>query len=526
MLKTSLPSIAIVIGAGFAGLATAALLAQYGVAVTVVEKNGAAGGRSESLKIDGFRWDTGPSWYLMPEAFDHFFELLNTSTKQQLDLVDLEPGYRLFPEGEARLDVPANLAGACELFESLEPGAAKQLKRYLASAGESYHLAMEWFLYNNFTSPTTVLNPTVLKRLPKLVSLLSQPLDQFAATSFQDHRLQQMLTYPAVFLASQPATTPALYHLMSHTDLVQGVKYPLGGFHAVVAAMERLALERGVKFRFHRSVVEITTTKTKRRAKATGVRLATGEHLTADIVISTADLHHTETALLPRTLRSYSDKRFANQDQGISAVLVLLGVKGKLPELSHHNLLLSREWETDFDHVFSHNRSLPQASRSVYISMPSATDPTVAPTGHENLFVLIPTAPNPDLGHGDAYQAVADPAVAAIADETIELISQRVGIADLAQRIVIQRSIGPKDFVQRYHSLNGSALGPAHTLRQSAFFRGRNVSRKVAELYYAGATTVPGVGVPMCLISAENILKRLLNDHSGRWLEGQLESGT
>lgn len=520
MVTTSLPRTAIVIGAGFAGLATAALLAQYGVAVTVVEKNGEAGGRSGSLTIDGFRWDTGPSWYLMPEAFDHFFELLGTSTDQQLELVDLDPGYRLFPEAEATLDVPANLTGACELFESIEQGAAKQLKRYLASAGDTYQLAMEWFLYNNFASPRSLLSPAVLKRLPKLVSLLSQPLDQFAAKSFHDHRLLQMLTYPAVFLASQPATTPALYHLMSHTDLVQGVKYPLGGFHAVVEALKRLACQRQVEFRFHQPVTQITTTRTKNRVKATGVRLATGDQLAADIVISTADLHHTETALLPQELRSYSDKRFAKQDQGISAVLVLLGIKGKLPELSHHNLLLSKQWEKDFDSVFSHNQSAQQASQSVYISMPSATDSTVAPKGHENLFILIPTATNPALGCGDAYETVADPAVAAIAADTIELISQRVGIADFAQRIVAQRIIGPKDFVQRYHSLKGSALGPAHTLQQSAFFRGRNTSRKVAGLYYAGATTVPGVGVPMCLISAENILKRLLNDHSGRWLEG------
>ena len=157
-MSAQLPATAVVIGAGFAGLATAALLAHHGIAVTVVEKNARAGGRSASLSIAGFRWDTGPSWYLMPEAFDHFFELLGTSTNEQLELVALEPGYRFFPEGETSIDVPANPRGACQLFESIEPGAGEKLAQYLNSASDSYQLAVERFLYNNFTSPRAVLH--------------------------------------------------------------------------------------------------------------------------------------------------------------------------------------------------------------------------------------------------------------------------------------------------------------------------------------------------------------------------------
>lgn len=517
-MSAQLPATAVVIGAGFAGLATAALLAHHGMAVTVVEKNATAGGRSASLSIAGFRWDTGPSWYLMPEAFDHFFELLGTSTNEQLELVALEPGYRFFPEGETSIDVPANPRGACQLFESIEPGAGEKLAQYLNSASDSYQLAVERFLYNNFTSPRAVLHPKVLKRLPKLLHLLSQPLNRFAANRFHDHRLRQMLTYPAVFLASHPAETPALYHLMSHTDLVQGVKYPQGGFHAVVTAIERLARERNVTFRFNTAVKAIATTPATTGTSATGVILETGEELTADIVVSTADLHHTETALLPPRLRSFNEKYFSSRDNGISAVLILLGIKGKLPELRHHNLLFSKDWTKDFDLVFSKDRVAKQASQSVYISMPSATDDSVAPVDHENMFILVPTATNPELGHGDAFGTTVDPAVAAITADTINMIATWIGVPDLAKRIVVQRTIGPKDFVQQYHSWQGSALGPAHTLRQSAFLRGRNISRKVAGLYYAGATTVPGVGVPMCLISAENVLKRLLGDTSSGWL--------
>ncbi len=510
-MTTKLPASAVIIGAGFAGLATAALLAYRGVQVTVVERNSTVGGRSGLVAHDGFRWDTGPSWYLMPEAFDHFFALLGTSTEEQLDLVDLEPGYRFFPEGETPIDVPANATAAMALFEEIEPGAGIKLRDYLNSAADIYQLAIDRFLYNNFTSPRAFIHPAVLQRSLQLISLLTQSLNRFVAQRFNDHRLRQMLTYPAVFLSAHPDQAPALYHLMSHTDLNQGVKYPQGGFTAVVTAIEHLARYHGAEFIFNADVEAITTTNNQ----ATGVRLTGGKTIEAEVVISAADLHHTETRLLPATQRSYSERYFHNQDPGIGAVLILLGVKGKLPELLHHNLLLSRDWTKDFDAVFaSQQSSVTSASHSVYVSMPSATDPTVAPDGYENLFVLIPVPAHEHFGHGDLYHDQASTLVATIAADTIARIADWTGITDLPDRIVTQHTLGPSDFAQQFRSFCGGALGPAHILRQSAFLRGKNVSRKVAGLYYAGATTVPGVGVPMCLISAENVLKRLIGDTS------------
>lgn len=195
----------------------------------------------------------------------------------------------------------------------------------------------------------------------------------------------------------------------------------------------------------------------------------------------------------------------------MSCVLALIGVRGALPELLHHTLFFSEEWGEDFDAVFPADSSGSRdASRSIYVCKPSATDPTVAPAGCENLFVLIPVAADPSIGHGDAYGAAESPRVAAIVDATLDLIVARTGVADLRERVVVKRTIGPADFAGRYYSFAGGAIGPAHTLRQSAFFRGRNISTKVDKLYYAGQTTVPGVGVPMCLISAENVVKRML----------------
>ncbi|HHU67061.1 phytoene desaturase family protein [Corynebacterium sp.] len=508
---------ALIIGAGVAGLATAALLGKEGYQVRVVEKLDTVGGRAGDLTVadhPGFRWDTGPSWYLMPDAFEHFFRLLGTTTDEQLELVDLTPAYRVFPEGGDPVDVHSGREEAAALFESIEPGAGEKLRDYLDSAGDAYGIALERFLYTTFSAVTPLVHRDVLSRATTLARLLTSSLADFVNRRFRDTRLRQILTYPAVFLSSRPETTPALYHLMSHTDLTQGVRYPVGGFTSVVQALHRLAEEQGVQFLLETEATAITT----RDGRATGlrVRTAAGElrELQADIVVSGADLHHTENHLLPAELRTYPEKYFARRDPGIGTVLVMLGVRGRLPQLTHHNLLFSEDWSTDFAAVFDGpqpHRPL-DASRSIYVSMPSATEDGVAPPEHENLFVLVPVRAAESLGHGSLFRGSGTPAVEAIADAAIAQIAEWADVPDLAERIVTRHTVGPADFAERYHAWRGGAIGPAHTLRQSAFFRGRNISGKVAGLYYAGATTVPGVGVPMCLISAENVIKRLRGD--------------
>ena len=510
------------IGAGVAGLATAALLGREGIDVTVVERGDVVGGRVGTLEVEdhaGFRWDTGPSWYLMPDAFDHFFRLLGTTTQEQLDLVDLSPGYRVFPEDAAPVDVPSGAEDTVVLFESIEPGAGQQLREYLSSSSDAYRIALERFLYTTFSSPVPFLHRDVRRQLGRLAQLLTRPLENFVNEKFRDRRLRQILSYPAVFLSSQPKKIPALYHLMSHTDLVEGVKYPQGGFNAVVDSLHGLAVEQRATVLLNTEVTAITTTP-GRRHHASGVRVrktdGAVENLAADVVVSCADLHHTETRLLPPQLRSYPEKWFATRDPGLGTVLVMVGVRGKLPQLAHHNLLFSEDWSDDFAAVFDgpvDSRALG-ASRSIYVSMPSATDPAVAPEGHENLFILVPVPAAVEIGHGDTYQDAAAPHVDAIAEAAITQLAEWADIPDLHERIVVKQNLGPADFAQRYHAWSGGSIGPGHELRQSAFFRGRNVSAKVDGLYYAGATTVPGVGVPMCLISAENVIKRIRGDVS------------
>ncbi|WP_308607238.1 phytoene desaturase family protein, partial [uncultured Corynebacterium sp.] len=375
----------VVIGAGIAGLATASLLLREGMRVTVVDKQRSVGGRAGTLAVDGFRFDTGPSWYLMPEAFDEFFRACGTSTERELDLVDLSPAYRVYNEDGEFLDVETGVDEVARLFDSLEPGAGERVRAYLARSSDVYAVALSSFLYTTFSRPTELLTREVLTRLGTLAMLLTRSLDGLVAARFQDYRLRQILTYPAVFLSTEPKAAPALYSLMSHTDLVEGVRYPLGGFAAVVDAIARQAA--GATFELGTAVVAINHA----HGRATGITLDDGRRIPADAIVSAADLRHTETALLPREMQTYPERYFARRDPGLGTVLVFLGVKGSLPQLAHHTLLFSTDWTPDFRAVYhGPEASRPLgASESIYVSKTSATDSTVAPEGYENLFILV-----------------------------------------------------------------------------------------------------------------------------------------
>ncbi len=518
----------VIIGAGIAGLATAALLAQEGHEVIVLEKNRRVGGRSGLVERDGFRFDTGPSWYLMPRVFDHFFEMLGTSAEEQLDLRFLAPGYRVFsepePDGSRRdpLTIPLGRDRVLDAFEGVEAGAADELKRYLASARHTAELAERHFLYNPFTRPAALAHPEVLSGVPELIRLLTTSLEGYVAKRFADPVLRQVLGYPAVFLGTNPAAAPAMYHLMSALDLDEGVRYPMGGFWRLVERIEALAVAAGARIVTNAEVLQIHTDRSaggpmsRRRSAVAGVTWRRGcgadRYERADIVVSGADLHHTETRLLAREEQSYPERWWARRTSGPGAVIAMLGVRGELGDLPHHSLLFTRDWAANFAAIFGSDARIPDPA-SLYVCKPSATDPTVAPDGHENLFVLIPVPADPQLGAGGADGAGA-PAVERAVDAAIDQIADWAGIPDLRERIVVRESLGPADFAQDYFSWNGGMLGPAHILSQSAMFRAQNASKKVAGLYYAGATTAPGVGVPMCLISAELVLKRIRGDHS------------
>lgn len=506
-----------VIGAGISGLASAALLAKAGYQVTVLEALPEVGGRAGVWEKDGFRFDAGPSWYLMPEVFEQFYNLLGTTAAQQLDLVELDPAYRVFFENEPEFfDISKFVAENIALFEKIEPGAGMALQRYLASAKQTYDIAKKRFLYTTFANFLPLLRKDVLLRMPRLFRLLLQPLYSFTGSFFKDTRLRQILGYPAVFLGSSPFTAPSMYHLMSHLDLEGGVLYPQGGFSKIVESMQNLVLQQQVTITCNAKVSEILTQKVAKKTQVRGVkyfdRQGKTQTLKADIVVSAADLFHTETELLPPKLQSYPNSWWSKKVAGPSAILLYLGVKGSLPELQHHNLFFTKDWELNFSNIFGKDRRIPSPA-SVYVCKPSASDSSVAAVGCENVFVLVPVPSDISIGFG-GENGNGDVCVENVANAVIAQIASWAKIVDFVDRIVVRKTFGPADFADKFNAWQGTALGPAHVLQQSAFFRAGNVSKKVVGLYYVGGSTIPGIGLPMCLISAQLLLKRLCLDVS------------
>ena len=499
----------VVIGAGVGGLAAAALLARGGAAVTLLERHPLVGGRASLLEIDGYRWDTGPSWYLMREAFDQFFALMGTSTAEQLDLIDLDPRYRVYFEGEdaagpaESLDVVADPEANYALFNRMSPGDGDAMRAYATESKELYDLALDRFLYTTFERPDKVPNARVVRRLPMLASLLTRSLGSKVAGRVRDERLRKILGFHAVFLGSSPKRAPSLFSLMSHLDLTDGVRYPRGGMYEIIRALERVAIAEGVEIRTSTNVARIVVGGD---GLASGVELESGEVLAADAVVSGADMHHTETELLDAPHQWQPERRWKRRSPGVSALLVFAGVRGELPELAHHTLFFSQDWEANFAKIVGGGELEPPFPASVYVSRVTPTDPGSAPAGHENLYMLVPFPADASLGATPDSRATLEE----YAWRYIDQVAAWASIPDLRGRTTLYRVTAPHDFATELSTWRGSALGLEHTVRQSAMFRPGNASPVVPNLMYVGSSTVPGIGMPICLISAELVAKRLL----------------
>lgn len=494
---------AVIIGSGFGGLGIAAILAKAGYLVDVFEKNEQVGGRASVFSAQGFTFDMGPSWYLMPDVFEDFFSLLGERVQDHLDLERLDPSYRIFFAGKGKkVDMYSDIEKVIPLFESIEPGSGPALRRYLEISKGQYEIAKKDFLYKNYDSIFDFLNRRTLVEGRKLSVFTS--MDRYVRKFFQTSELQKIMQYTLVFLGSSPYNTPALYNIMGHIDINLGVYYPQGGMYQVVKAIQSVAEKYGAKFHVSSPVSRIIV----RGGKACGVVLEGGNHVAADIVVSNADMAYTEQGLLPPEAREYRESYWKSRTLAPSAFILYLGIKDRVPELLHHNLIFSEDWKKNFADIF--DAPVFPDEPSIYICAPSKTDPSVAPPGKENLFVLVPIA---------AGLETTPEGLQVYAKKIIQGIEKETGIPDIASRIEYQRVFCVKDFIDRYHSYRGSALGFAHTLRQTAIFRPRNTNKKAKNLYYVGAGVNPGIGMPICLISAELAWKRIKKETGSGHLE-------
>jgi phytoene desaturase len=485
----------IVIGAGFSGLSIAALLAKDGHEVTVLEKNEAAGGRARMLDAGGFRFDMGPSWYMMPEVFERFFQVFGKHPSDYYNLERLDPHYRIFFEDDQTIDISSDMKKNLELFESWEKGSAQKFQSYLEKSKQLYDISMEKFIYRNYESITDMLDPSF--KDAGLSLDLVRNLDLYLQKFFKDERIRKILSYTVVFLGGNPKNTPALYALMSHVDFNLGVWYPKGGMNAVARGIEALGKEQGVQFLYNQDVENIIT----ENGHAKGV-LVNGDKREADCIVNTGDYHYGEMQMLDEKDRSYRKKYWEKAVMAPSAFILYLGVNKTIPQLTHHNLFLAHDWQEHFEQIFS-RPSWPEKA-SYYLCNPNKTEPGMAPEGKENLFILVPVA----SGLDDSEQTRKDFRNLVIAD-----LEKQLDFT-FADAIEYEKIYAQSDFLHDYYSFKGTALGLAHTLKQSAAFRPRQRSKKVKNLYYSGQYTHPGIGVPMVMIAAENLHQMMRKDYA------------
>jgi phytoene desaturase len=482
---------AVVIGSGFAGLAAASCLAREGWKVTVLEKQCSPGGRARQLQSAGFSFDMGPSWYWMPDIFERYFGLFGRQVKDYYTLQRLDPSYRVYwPEDHS--DIPADPAAFRSLLESLQPGSAKRLDKFLHEAEYKYKTGMRKLVFKPGRSVWEYVDMDVIRGMFRL-DLLSS-MKSHIGKFFHHPGLRQLMEFPVLFLGALPENTPALYSLMNYADIQLGTWYPQGGMHSVVTGMYNLALELGVEFRFSEAVTGITT----KDGNVHQVFTANGSY-TPRVVIGAADYHFIETKLLPPAARSYTDAYWNSRVMAPGCLLWYVGLSKKLDNVSHHNLF----FDTDF------NRHARQIYSSVewpddplfYVSIPSVTDDSVAPEGGENLFFLVPVA----AGLTGDDEALREKYF----NQIVRRFEQRIG-QSISDAIVYRSSFAVSDFIQEYNAFKGNAYGLANTLKQTAILKPGCRSKKLNNLFYTGQLTVPGPGVPPSLISGEVVAKQVL----------------
>lgn len=484
----------IVIGAGFSGLSTATELANKGYEVTIVEKNEQAGGRARVFQEKGFTFDMGPSWYWMPDIFDNYFARFGKKTADYYTLKRLDPSYSVILSDKEVVDMPADYGALRELFESIEPGAANALDRFLDQAAYKYKVGIQEFVWKPSVKITEFLSLRILVdalRMDVFSSFYSH-----VRKFFKSETLLKLMEFPILFLGAISQNTPAMYSLMNYAEIKLGTWYPMGGMHKIVQGMVDLAISKGVNIQYNSEVTGFAI----EAGQVKGVKVA-GGILTADAVVASADYHHVET-LLGDAHRNYDEAYWDKRVMAPSSLLFYLGINKRLPRLKHHNLFFDRDFSVHSHEIYTD--PMWPSDPLFYASAPSVTDPSVAPEGCENLFLLIPVAPNLEDTQEVREQYF---------DQLMDRLEQFCGVS-IRDSIVYKRSYAHQDFMGDYHAFKGNAYGLANTLMQTAILKPSLKNKHLKNMFYTGQLTVPGPGVPPSLISGIVVAKevdKLLN---------------
>lgn len=464
-----------VVGAGVGGLATACRLAKDGFTVSVFEKLPHCGGRANILEDKGFKFDMGPSFVLMPDFFEEIFTACGEQISDYLNLKVLEENYKIFFPDDTVLTVHKDSQKTKQELDGFEPGASKAFDRFINDVGDIYK-ALKPLLYQCLTKKDLgkVSNWALLKKINPWQSYW-----QVAEKYFKSDKLKFAFTFEAMFMGVSPYQAPGFYSIITYLDHVQKIAHPLGGMYQIPLALEKMARKFGVKF-FYNSEVESIDNK-----GSLGLKL-NGQKLNFDKVVVNADYAYTQSKLLKRKSKNY---RYS-----CSVYLIYLGLKKEIPQLAHHNLFFAKDLKANLKAIFDQGQM--SKDFSFYIHVPTVTDKSLALPGKSILYILVPV-PNLKIAK-DTDQQLEE----RINQEIYDQINKKFSIR-LEDLIEVEHKFYPQDFIRRYNINYGATFGLAHNLLQSAFFRPYNFDKKIKNLYYVGASTQPGGGLPVVIASSK-----------------------
>ncbi|CZS98171.1 probable phytoene dehydrogenase AL-1 (carotenoid biosynthesis protein al-1) [Rhynchosporium agropyri] len=518
--KHNQPS-AIVVGAGVGGIASAARLQKAGYSVTVLEKNSFTGGRCSLLQHDGYRFDQGPSLLLLPKLFQETFHDLDTSLEAEgVQLLKCDPNYNMwFSDGES-FELSSDTAVMKREIEKWE--GKDGFERYLAWMAEAhrhYEISVREVLHRNFTSVFNLLRPNFLRHLVALHPFES--IYSRAAKYFWTERLRRVFTFGSMYMGMSPFDAPGTYSLLQYTELAEGIWYPVGGFHAVVAALVRICERSGVDIRLNTPVSSVLTSPDGK--KVTGVKLENGEELDADIVVINADLVYAYNNLFPSTSSKSYAKSLQKRDGSCSSISFYWALSQTIPELKTHNIFLADEYRESFDAIFS-RQSIP-ADPSFYVNVPSRVDPTAAPPGKDSIVVLVPVGhllnsatskdtPTTSSGPGLLPEQDWDTIVSSARKTILSTMESRTGCGPLSPLIIHEQINTPNSWESTFNLDKGSILGLSHSFFNVLAFRPKTKHSSISGVYFVGASAHPGTGVPIVLAGAKITTEQILDDYA------------
>ena len=486
------PRTVIVIGAGIGGITAAIHLAKGGLHVTVLEKNARPGGRCDRLSRAGHHFDTGPTLFVMPLLYEAEFHALGTSTHERLDLQRVDPTYHLVFDDGSQLALTSDMKSMQEQLETIQPGSFQGLLRYLQEGERHYQLVLDKLVNRDFRKASDFFNFQNLGPLLRLKPFINHYRNMSAY--FYEPRLKSAFTFQDIYTGLSPFEAPATFSMMSYTELAHGVWYPRGGMYSIVETLMDLARQAGVEFSFNSTVKQIDINSNHAR----GVLLDDGSRLDADVILANADLPYVYQHLLPedRMVKALSRKRLS-----CSVISFFWGVDKVYPDLGPHTLFLADDYRENFERI-ERDLSLPP-NPSLYVHAPARLDPSMAPRGQDTLIAIIPLGHLSENGEQD---------LEALREEARQHVFRRLrtlGITDLEAHIKFEETYTPLSWAKCYNLVKGSTHGLSHRLTQMAYFRPSNRHPRYRNMYFVGASTHPGTGMPTAMVSGRLVSERI-----------------